>query len=303
MGKISSTKRVYEILKDLNDGKILCLTNLAFRFDTSERTIRRDFELIKEIFGEILLIQNSGCYKAVNKFLLKDVLNSTELYMLKNIFEISKRSNLSLSRNIKKDFNIKEDRSSPYIFKQRIFEDIFLHKEKFSFLEHAITYKKCIHILYNNQGVLTKFDLNPYKIIFINENFYLASMRKKSLVMLRIALIESFSYTKKTFEIDYDFLDFLFFMQSPWAVYQKDFKSKLIEVRLEIQSPQAKYFKLKKFLPTQNIEKEKNDGSIIISYKISSLKELDSLIKHWREYIKILSPDKLAKIFNKKFKQ
>lgn len=32
MSKVSSTHRVIEILKDLEDGKLLCLTNLAYQY-------------------------------------------------------------------------------------------------------------------------------------------------------------------------------------------------------------------------------------------------------------------------------
>ena len=56
MGKASSTYRVIEILKALNEGKILSIDTLASAYDTSARSIRRDFELIKEIFGDILAI-------------------------------------------------------------------------------------------------------------------------------------------------------------------------------------------------------------------------------------------------------
>ena len=61
MGKVSSTYRVIEILKLLNDGKILSIENLAAVYDTSTRSIRRDLELIKEIFGDLLISPKKGC--------------------------------------------------------------------------------------------------------------------------------------------------------------------------------------------------------------------------------------------------
>lgn len=72
MSEDSSTKRVVEILKDLNEGKVLNLANLAFYYDTSERSIRRDFELIKDIFGDIFVNLGGGNFAMVQKrFLAK----------------------------------------------------------------------------------------------------------------------------------------------------------------------------------------------------------------------------------------
>ena len=43
MSQKSSLYRTIEILKDLNNGKKLCITNLATAYEVSDRTIRRDF--------------------------------------------------------------------------------------------------------------------------------------------------------------------------------------------------------------------------------------------------------------------
>ncbi len=54
MSQKSSLYRTIEILKDLNAGKKLCVTNLAIAYEVSDRTIRRDFELIRELFGDFM---------------------------------------------------------------------------------------------------------------------------------------------------------------------------------------------------------------------------------------------------------
>ena len=63
MGQKSSLYRTVEILKMLNEGQKLCITNLAYAYDVSDRTIRRDFELIKELFGNFI-IKEGECYQA-----------------------------------------------------------------------------------------------------------------------------------------------------------------------------------------------------------------------------------------------
>jgi len=50
MSQKSSLHRTIEILKHLNDGKQLCVTRLALEYEVSDRTIRRNFELLRELF-------------------------------------------------------------------------------------------------------------------------------------------------------------------------------------------------------------------------------------------------------------
>ncbi len=305
MSKKSATYRVIEILKELDNGKLLCIKNLAYKYNISERSVQRDFELIREVYGDILLSPRKGCYQTASKNLLENTLNSTELYMLKNILKLSDKSKLSLSKNIDtniKDAIIKEESNSPYLFKQKPYEEIFNHKDKFKQLEYAVKFKKEIRIKYDNLGRTSYFILKPYKIVFINENFYLASQfqteKKKNIVaMSRIALISEIEETKNSFQIDKDMMDFIYYMQSPWATYKKNFRNYLKEVIIQFPKEQAKYFKLKKFMPSQKILNEDDNGTITISYTVTSEQEVIGLIKQWIPYAKIISPNSLVGIF------
>ena len=297
MSKISSTYRVIEILKDLNSGKLLCIENLLYKYATSTRSIRRDFELIKEIFGNILISPQKGCYQTISKTLLEDTLNSTELYMLKNILKISDKSHLSITKDIDDDVKkaiLKDEKSSPYIFKNKPYEEIYAHKDKFKFLENAIKFRREIRFKYTNLDKEMYFTLKPYKIIFLNENFYLGSEFKTGkITLLRIAMISELEQTKKKFEHNIDIMEYFYFMQSPWATYKENFKNHLKEVIVQIPKEQAKYFKLKKFLPSQKIISEDENGTITISYTVLSQNEVVSLIKQWIPYIKVVSPESL----------
>ncbi len=301
MSKISSTFRVLEILKNLDEGKSLNVKNLANRYETSIRSIQRDFELIKKIYGDILISPQKGEYKAVSKILLKNTLNSTELYMLKNILSLSEKSRLDLSQNVDENVKmaiLKEDNSSPYIFKQKPYEEIFIHSQKFKKLEHAVKFCKEIKITYDNFGKISIFVLRPYKIVFINENFYLASeTSEQKFILNRIALIKKIEPTKRNFTINYDLMDFILNLQSPWATYQPNYKNYLKEVVLKVAKKQAKYFKLKKFLPSQKIISEDKKGNILVSFKVASELEVIGLIKQWIPFIKVISPESLVKTF------
>ncbi len=300
MGKNSSIYRVVEILKLLNDGKLLCVENLASTYDTSTRSIRRDFELIKEVCGDVLISPQKGCYQAVQKFILNETLNATELYMLKNILKLSDKSNLSLAKTVDektKKSLLKEDKTSPYLFKTKPYEEIYAHQEKFHFLETAINSRKEINFLYKNQEKINRFTIRPYKIVFISENFYLCgALKEQKMSLLRIALMEELSFTGEVFKHELEMMDFIHFMQSPWATYGENFKNQLQEVIIQIPKNQAKYFKLKKFLPTQKIINEDEDGRLTISYQVTSQNEVISLIKQWIPYVKVLAPKGLVDV-------
>ncbi len=301
MSKISATKRVIEILKDLNDGKKLCIENLSFAYNTSTRSIRRDFELIKDIFGDILISQSKGCYQVVTKALLEDTLNPTELYTLKNILKLSEESNLNMAKKLDDDIKkaiIKDEINPIYKFANKPYEEIYIHKDKFKLLENAVKYRKEIKIVYNNDSKISTFYLNPHKIIFISENFYLASQTRELVyIKNRIALIESIEYTGKEFFYNHNLLEFIDAIQTPWAVYKDNWKDCMVDVVLVIPKAQAKYFKLKKFLPSQEITKEYSNGAIQVNYKVTSQYELTGLIKQWIPHIKVIKPRGLKNMF------
>lgn len=301
MGKESSTQRLIEILRDLENGKTLCLSNLALKYNTSERTIRRDFELIENVFGDILISPRTGCFQIVNKQLLENVLNSTELYMLKNILKLSDKSKLSLSKDIDDNIKqaiLKEDSNSPYAFKQKPYEEIYDNKDKFKFLEHAIKFRKEITFKYKNINKVNHFTLKPYKILFLSENFYLASeielKHGTNFTLSRIALIDDLAQTGKTFNYNPDIMNFIGYIHSPWATYKPNFKQHLKEVIVEVKKDQAKYFKLKKFFPTQKILNEDEDGKLTISYTVTSENEILGLVKQWIPYMKVIQPKSLV---------
>ncbi len=301
MSKKTSTCRILEILKELDEGKSLHVKHLACKYDTSIRSIQRDLELIKSIYGDILISPEKGEYKAVSKTMLQKTLNSTELYMLKNILKLSEKSKLDLSKNLDDEVKrglIKEEINSPYLFKQKPYEEVFVHREKFKQLEFAVKFKKQIKIKYNNYKKINYFTLKPYKIVFMSENFYLASeYRKERYILSRIAMIENIEFTGKDFHINYDLMDFICSIQSPWATYKPNYKEHLKEVVIAVQKEKAKYFKLKKFMPSQKIVNEDEEGNITISYTVSSENEVIGLIKQWIPYVKVLSPENLVGVF------
>ena len=71
------------------------------------------------------------------------------------------------------------------------------------------------------------------------------------------------------------------------------------EVRLLVEPHQARYFKRKLYHPTQQIEEERKDSRIVVSYEVEGLEELRSFTQSWGTGITVLEPKELRVMLEK----
>jgi predicted DNA-binding transcriptional regulator YafY len=302
MGQKSSLYRTVEILKMLNEGKQLCISNVACAYDVSERTIRRDFELIRELFGDFIT-KEGKCFQAYEKFLLQDVLNATDLMTLANIINLFGMVCVESSISSKTKALIDES-MSVYDFKSRPFENM-QNTQVVKELEHAIKFTKQIKVIYQTERNTSKKIFDPYKILFINENFYLVGENSSKGVFefLRISLISKVEFTKKSFYPQKDIQKFITQIQTPWAAYPKE-RVQTIDVRLRANTHIRRFFKFKKYLPSQEIHSTFENGDIEVGYRVTNLREIEELVIKWLPHISIISPrNALNKMIKKRLKE
>ncbi len=290
MSQRSSLYRTLDILKRLNDAKRLCVSTVAIEYEVSERTIRRDFEVIREIFGDFLS-KEGDCYQAYKRVLLEDVLLATDLMTLANIvniFDIVSQKSL-----ISEQTEALINRSmAVYDFKSRPLENL-KNRDVIRELEHAIKFHKVIKIMYKTERFVSERIFHPYKILFLNENFYLVgeNITKSNFEFLRISLIEEVIDTKKTFFLKHDIVDFIKKIQTPWASFGDD----EIVVRLRVDKSVRRFFILKKYLPSQEVVAYFDNGDIEVQYKVTNFQEIEELILKWLPKVRIISPRSLNK--------
>jgi len=294
MSQKSSLYRTIGILKHLNEGKKLCVSQLAMVYEVSDRTIRRDFELIRELFGDFMS-KEGEYYQAYQKVLLQDVLSATDLMTLANIvnlFGITQKNSL-ISDKTKA---LIDKSMSVYDFKSRPFEGMNNY-EVIKQLEHAVKFNKEIKITYRTERAKTYRNFYPYKILFLNENFYLVgeNYSKNSFEFLRISLIEEVSFRKKTFFVHSDITQFIKEVQTPFAVFGRANTT----VRLRVDKSIRRYFILKKYLASQEVVANFENGDIEVQYSVSSLQELEELVIKWLPRIRVMHPKSLKKMVQK----
>lgn len=304
MSTTNQTARVLELLKRFNNGEkisIKALSNEVLWYGKSEKTIRRDLDVIKEYFPdsfELVKGGESGCYKAITKNAFDNFINAEFMSLMVQMFNLANKSdlfdNFNLSEDDKKILESKiKDSKKYYEFKNKPFEtfksDSVLLKE----LESKIKHQKYINIQYEVNGKINKFEVKPYKIIFINENFYLACEIEHEILefaMYRLSKIKSVEDTSKTFHKNIEIEDFIKDMQTPFSTYKRDYKKHLITVILEVDKSKAFYFENKKYLKSQELIEKKENGNLLLSFKITQEMEIEELIKKWIPFVKVIEP-------------
>ncbi len=304
----NQTHRVCELIKRFNNNEKVCIDSLQLDLiweGKSVRSIRRDLEFVKIIFPGTfkLLGGEKGCYKALTKQVFDNFLDEKKISLMVQVFSIAQYSNMFENLDIDStDKTLIEDEikklKNVYEFKTKPFESKPIDYEITKKLENAIKYKKEIIIKYQPNGEFLHITIKPYKIVFMSENFYLASEVEHQdyiFSLYRITKIHSIELTGRNFYHSSDIDDFIGFMQTPLAKYTPNFKEHLVEVKLEVDSKKSKYFKAKKHLASQIIEEEKENGNLILKFEITDELEIEDLIKSWIPYIKIISPLSLKK--------
>ncbi len=288
MSHSDSIKRVIEIIGKLNDGKEVSTARLAQIYEVHPRTIRRDLALIKEIFGDFMT-KDGDTYRAYERMLLDKVLSAAELMQLSNIVNVLNITN-SHSAVSDRTKSLVEHSNAVYSFKSKPYEHIENH-EVLRKVEHAIKYRQLIELIYTTNLKDMAISFAPYKILFLNENFYLIGRNKSTerVEFLRLSMINNVATQGKTFMHEKDIDEFIERIQTPWAEFSRSEQSVMIRVDKKIK----KYFLLKNYLPSQKIIKEYPNGDLQLEFMITRFQEIEEFIIKWLPSIRVLHPKKL----------
>lgn len=295
--ELSSPERTLEILKRLNQGEKLNIFDLTVEYNKDERTILRTFSYIDKIFGKDIIKKDKNKNRYVlKKELLDKSLIGTDLAILMNIINILKTTGLDIELESELEDLYKENENI-YKFNNNPFEEL-RNKTILKELEKAIKYRQKTKIKYigmkNIKNTTVEYYFKPYKIVLLNENFYLVGEEEKQkMKFLRITGIQDIKVEATTFYIDKKLESFINKLQTPFAKY--DEKETYLKVNLLVDKSISKYFKSKKYLSSQKIIEIKDNGNIVVEYNVSNKLEIIPLIIDWLPNIEILSPIEIKK--------
>lgn len=271
--------RLVQILSRLNDGKKLNPDTLVTEFGVSARTIQRDLKLR---FKFLKLQKTDGLYHlpagSLGKLSVRDVENFAALAGVGDLFPAMSEDFLSDIFNSR----IK----SPLLVKGPHYEDLAGKEAMFSQLEQAI--QGCHKVRYDYskaEGTKTYLDIEPYKLINHDGIWYLAGKDGDKLKAFTFTKIKHLRVLEASFKPDPKVQKQILEDDDIWL------NAKKIEVVLKISAEVASYFKRRKLVASQVIEKELEGGGLIVSCKVAHLNQIVPTVRYWLPHIRIISPE------------
>ena len=273
--------RLSQMLVKLNQGLKLDPKALAEEFKVNLRTIQRD---LNERFAYLPLEKVDGHYRLDPTFLgklsTKDIARFASLAGVRGLFP-------SLSDDFLRD--IFDDRmQGALLVKGHNYEDLRGKEKLFGALEKAIYDRKQISFDYAKEGTLKGYiGVAPYKLINHKGIWYLTALHDDKLKSFSFSKIQHLKVLDTGFEWDAS-LDSK--ISTDDGIWHSDTQR---EVVLKATPEVAGYFKRRKLIGNQVIEKELADGSLIISAKVSHDNQILPIVRYWMPNLTIISPESL----------
>jgi len=276
--------RLTIILSKLNDGEALSVKELAEEFNTSPRTIQRDFN---ERLISFPIYQDKRRWKMQDGFKIEKSHGIEDKIILDIIEKITEGiGGKFASKSHELLAKLKnEDLNSPIFAKLNI-EDITDKLKEIQFIEQSIKDKTVIECSYDDEkhGVY-KTTLKPLKIANYEGFWYLIALKNETLKKYYLKNITNVKLTEDSFTHNSKLSDLLDNSISIWFnQYTEPF-----EVKIYANKIATKYFK-RRPLPTQSIETLSQDGTMEFVIKITHEMEILPIIKYWLPHMRIIEP-------------
>ena len=273
--------RLAQMLVKLNQGEMLDPRSLADEFGVNLRTVQRDLNVR---FAYLPLQKSDGRYHLDPAFLGKlstrDIERFACLAGVRGLFP-------SLSDDFLRD--IFDSRiQSALLVKGHHYEDLAGKEGMFRQLEQAIVARRHITFDYSkDQGTKTYRPIAPFKLVNHKGIWYLAARDGEKLKTFAFTKIDRLRLLDSRFEADPSVEKTLADEDGIWLGNAKK------EVVLKVAREVASYFKRRRLIANQVIEKELEDGGLIISAKVGHANQVLPIVRYWIPHIRIISPEGL----------
>jgi predicted DNA-binding transcriptional regulator YafY len=269
--------RLTTILQMLNQGERLYIDQLAEEFGVHRRTIQRD---LNERFAFLPLEKVTGGYALDSAYLgrltFRDIERFASLAGLKGLFP-------ALDTQFFRE-----------LFDSRLQDTLSIHGtsyenlrhrlDDFRLLQRAITEHRRVRFMYSKEQNRKTVDIEPYRIINHNGIWYLAGMDANKPKSYAFSKISSPEVLDTLFVPNVNVLKMLDQEDSIWL------NEKKTEVILTIAPPATIYFRRRKLIAQQIIEKELEDGGLIVSGKFAHPNQILPIVRYWLPHVRIVSP-------------
>jgi len=177
---------------------------------------------------------------------------------------------------------------SALLVKGHNYEDLAGKEQMFRELERAIVSRRNIQISYQKADSQKIYEsISPFKLMNHKGIWYLAARDGDKLKTFSFSKVESLRMLDTRFEADIGIDKKLAEEDGIW------FSNDNTEVVLKVDSDVAGYFKRRRLIANQVIEKELEDGGLIVSAKVGHVNQVLPIVRYWIPHIRIISPEGL----------
>lgn len=273
--------RLAMMLVKLNQGEKLDPQDLADEFGVNVRTIQRDLNLR---FAYLPMQKAGSLYHLdpayLGKLTTRDIERFASLAGVRGLFP-------SLSDEFMRDIFDARIQSA-LLVKGHSYESLAGKEQLFRELEQAIIARRHIAFDYNKDDGIKQYQaIAPFKLMNHKGIWYLAARDGDKLKTYSFAKIASLKLADTHFESDPSIDQRLADEDGIWLGEEKK------EIVLKISGEVASYFKRRKLIANQVIEKELEDGGLILSAKVGHVNQVLPIVRYWIPNIRIISPEGL----------
>lgn len=271
--------RLAQMLVKLNQGEKLDPYALADEFGVNLRTIQRD---LNQRFAYLPLQKSEGRYHLDPTFLgklsSKDIDRFAGLAGVRGLFP-------SLNDDFLRDiFDTRVQ--GALLVKGHHYENLTGKEQQFRDIERAIVDRHQVAFNYQKaEGVKQYIAVSPYKLVNHKGIWYLAGLDEEKLKTFSFSKIGSLQVLESGFTWSKNIDTRLAEEDGIWLAEQPQ------EVVLKIDRGVAGYFKRRKLIANQVIEKELADGGLLLSAKVGHPDQILPVIRYWLPHIRVISPE------------
>jgi predicted DNA-binding transcriptional regulator YafY len=276
--------RLSSILIKLNDGESPSMVELAQEYSVSLRTIQRD---INERLSYLPIQKKDGIISLdpayLGKLSIDEIRTFAALSGVKSLFP-------SLDNNfLRRIFD--DTARGAYLVKGHHYERLDGKENLFKHLEDAIVAQKKVKFWYKS----TQRIVDPYRLVNQKGIWYLAAVEDK-LKSFSLSKIFEANITGETYTPDPQIVKLIEQSDSQWIGTETK------EVVFQVNHEVAEYFRRRNLIPDQKIEKDLEDGGVIVSGHFTDNTQALNIVGYWLPHIKILSPKTLHNEFFNRLK-
>jgi predicted DNA-binding transcriptional regulator YafY len=269
--------RLTAILQKLNQGERLNIDQLAEEFNVHRRTIQRDLlerfaflplEKVDSLFALDPAYLGRLTFRDIERFAglagLGGMFPALDTQFFRELFDSRLQETLSIH--------------GPS------YEDLQRRLSDFRQLQRAISECRQVRFSYAKEDSKKTVEVAPYRLINHNGIWYLAAVDTGKPKAYAFGKVSALNVLDAIFVPDTGIRDMLNEEDSIWLNERKT------EVVLTVAPVAATYFRRRKLIAQQVIEKELEDGGLIVSGKFAHPNQILPIVRYWLPHVRIVSP-------------